>query len=128
MARILVVDDDDRLRTVIRAALELAGHEVIESSNGEAGLRAFRRQPSDLVLCDLFMPAKEGLEKVRELCRGFPHAKVVGMSAGQGAPNRTPSGYLGAGRFLRKPFGPNTLLKVVNEVLEEVGHETTSTA
>ena len=56
MARILLIDDNAALRNLLRLQLEAAGHEVLEAADGGEGIRLYRRQPADLVLCDLFMP------------------------------------------------------------------------
>src|SRR5437879_11210415 len=64
VARILVMDDDGTLRGAIRVALEAAGYEVMEAADGQAGLRLQREQGADLVLVDIFMPERDGLEVV----------------------------------------------------------------
>jgi CheY-like chemotaxis protein len=61
MARILVVDDQPLVRVVLRRLLEFAGHDVLEAVDGVEGANLFRRQPCDLVLCDLYMPRESGL-------------------------------------------------------------------
>src|SRR5260370_8977292 len=91
MARILVIDDDNQLRCLLRLALEMAGHQVIEAVDGEQGLKAYQKHLPDLVLCDLLMDNKEGLETIRELRRRFAEEKIIAMSGGL---------YGGRGNFL----------------------------
>src|SRR5215831_18590248 len=62
MSKILVADDEDEVRFAIRAVLEDVGHEVIEARDGEDGLATFEKAKFDLVVCDMIMPKKEGVE------------------------------------------------------------------
>ena len=61
MARVLVVDDDDQIRQVLRRTLTLAGHEVLEATNGIEAIQLHRTTPADLMITDIFMPARDGL-------------------------------------------------------------------
>src|SRR5947209_4368981 len=80
--RVLIIDDDAKVRAVLRVMLESAGFEAAEAGDGEEGVRAFRRLEADVVLCDLFMPGRDGLEAIRGLRREFPGVKVIAMSGG----------------------------------------------
>src|SRR3989442_1851329 len=82
VARILVMDDDGTLRGAIRVALEAAGYEVMEAADGQAGLRLQREQGADLVLVDIFMPKRDGLEVIRALRAERPQPAIVAMSGG----------------------------------------------
>src|SRR6267378_6795934 len=82
VARILVMDDDELLRGALRVALEAAGYEVVEAANGDEGLRLQREQGADLVLVDIFMPERDGLEVIRALRAETPQTKIVAMSGG----------------------------------------------
>ena len=82
MADILVIDDTPGVRLVLRDFLERAGHAVREAEDGARGLRLYRDRPADLVVCDLYMPGKKGLETIRELRHLDPAAKVIAMSGG----------------------------------------------
>jgi CheY-like chemotaxis protein len=116
MARILIIDDDTELRAVLRMALEEAGHQVAEAADGAKGIKAYRQRPADLILCDLVMPGKEGLETIRELRTQFTDARIVAMSGG--TMNFLPiASVLGSARTLRKPFDIASLLEVVDETL-----------
>jgi len=118
--RILVIDDDANIRGVLAEMLRNARYEVIEASNGEEGIRLYREAPFDLVVTDLLMPEKDGLEVVMELRRDFPEVKIITFSAGNayGHSSLETSRILGAARTLRKPFLEDELLEVVREVLE----------
>jgi DNA-binding response OmpR family regulator len=122
VARILVIDDDLQLRSLLRLMLEGAGHEVTEAANGAQGVRAFRRRPADVVLCDLIMPVQEGLETIRELKADFPAVCVVAMSGGcpGGGLNFLPfAAKFGAAATLPKPFAMHELLGVVGNLLRD---------
>jgi len=82
MARILVIDDDRLLREAVRALLESARYDVIEAADGDAGLRLYREQGADLVLVDIFMPERDGLEVIRTLRAEAPQALIIAMSGG----------------------------------------------
>ncbi|HEY4365746.1 MAG TPA: response regulator [Steroidobacteraceae bacterium] len=118
--RILVADDDDPLRQATRDILEEEGYEVTVARDGDELLRTYLSQPFDLVLCDLFMPGKDGLQVIAELRKAFPQTKIVAMSGG--AYNGTldllhTAQLLGAKEVLAKPFGSSKLVEVVRRVL-----------
>jgi CheY-like chemotaxis protein len=122
MAIVLVIDDEPSIRGVCRDILESVGHQVREASNGDQGIRAHRQQAADLVLCDIFMPEKEGLETIQELRRDFPALPVVVMT---GAVRRSSHDVLavalmvGATAALAKPFTTAQLLRIVKTVLRK---------
>jgi CheY-like chemotaxis protein len=120
MASILLIDDNVWLRRALRGTLEGAGHEVEEAGNGAEGIQAFRRRPSDVLFCDLFMPDKDGLETIRELRGEFPAVKVIAMSGGgfAGTMDLLPvARLLGAVQVLPKPFDREAVLAAVEEAL-----------
>jgi DNA-binding NtrC family response regulator len=119
--RILVIDDDASSRGTIREALELDGFEVTEASNGRIGISLFQHRPTDLVLCDIFMPEKDGLETIIDLKREYPGVRIVTMNDNPfGDMDYTPVALrLGATRVLKKPLGLDLLLDTVHEVLDE---------
>ena len=123
MARILVIDDDALLRGAIRVALESAGYEVIEAADGDAGLRLHRAPGADLVVVDLFMPERDGLEVIRAMRAEAPGAKIIAMSGGSSLrlDLLDAAAAFGASRTLRKPFPPSMLLAAVRELLAEGG-------
>src|SRR5262245_58011117 len=110
MARILVIDDDADLREVMQETLQSAGHEVLLAPDGIQGLELQRASPADVVITDIFMPDKEGIETICELKQEFPGVKIIAMSGG-GTHVRKPAylstaSELGADVVLRKPFAP----------------------
>ncbi len=123
MKRILVIDDDDQLRLMIRLMLERASYEVVDAPNGKVGIDLYRQDPVDLVITDIFMPEKEGLETIRELCREYPDVKIIAISGGsprtEGFSSLQFAKGFGALRTLAKPFFRDELLKVVRELLAE---------
>jgi CheY-like chemotaxis protein len=123
MARILLFDDNAELRNLLRLQLEGAGYSVLEAPDGDEGLRLYRSQEVDLVLCDLFMPGKEGLETIREL-RAAGEGRIIAVS-GDGSMEASDflrmAQMMGAARALNKPFDAATLLEAVREVLHAPG-------
>ena len=124
MARILVMDDDEVLRGALCVVLEAAGYDLVEANDGEAGLRVQREQGADLVLVDIFMPERDGLEVIRALRAETPSPKIVAMSGGgqtgQMDVLRAAAAF-GALGTLRKPFEPHALLTAIREVLGDSG-------
>src|SRR5437762_7182307 len=82
MARILVIDDDAQVRGAVRRVLERAGHTVVDVADGEAGIRAHRERPTDLIITDIFMPEQDGIETIQQLRREFPRVKIIAISGG----------------------------------------------
>lgn len=123
-ARILVADDDERCREGALDILQHEGYDVTVARDGNGLLRAYCEQPADLVLCDLFMPGKDGLELISELLKKFPQARIVAMSGGgyNGVLSVLQiARHLGAKDILAKPFGRAKLLEVVSRVLAPGG-------
>jgi DNA-binding response OmpR family regulator len=121
VARILIIDDDDQIRRMLCQALEQAGYEAVEARDGQEGLEHFRATPIDLIITDILMPGKEGLETIMELRRAVPGIKIIAISGGGQTGNMTfleVARYLGAQRALQKPFELRELLNAVREVLE----------
>ena len=122
MARILIIDDETQIRSMLRLMLERVGYEVIEAADGMEGLRQYRDNPSDLIITDLIMPNKDGIGMMIELKKEFPSVKIIAMSGG--GVNR-PEGYLdgakklGAARTLTKPIDRDKMLNAVKETLKE---------
>jgi len=120
MARILVIDDEAAIREVLGVMLTREGYDVVEAANGNDGMRRFHENPFDLVITDLIMPEKEGIETILDLRRHYPHVKIIAVSGG----GIIPAGdYLamaqgvGAHRVLEKPFMLTDLLKAVKDLL-----------
>ena len=118
MARILVMDDDRPLRGALRVVLEAAGYDVMEAADGEAGLRLHREHSADLVLVDIFMPGRDGLDVIRALRAVIPRPKIIAISGGDHDMLRAAATF-GAARTLRKPFEPRELLAAIHDLLGE---------
>jgi CheY-like chemotaxis protein len=116
--RILVVEDDPRVRDVLHQALAMAGYDVVATADGEEALAAYAAAPTDLIITDLLMPRKDGVETIRGLRRQHPAAKVIAVTAARGRFNRlTAARHVGAHHTLLKPFGVTDLLALVRDVL-----------
>ena len=116
MARILIIDDDVQILKMLRKTLEHEGHEVIDAANGNKGLRLYREDPTDLIITDIIMPEKEGIETIVELRREFPEVKIIAMSGGGHGEAESylhMAKGLGAQRTLTKPFGMEELLEAI---------------
>ena len=121
MAYILIIDDDPSLRATMRRILERGGHTVQEAENGLTGLQAVESDPPDLVVTDLFMPEKEGIETIVELRDRYPHIGVVAVSGALADDDGGPlhdAELFGADATLAKPFDVQTFLDTVASVLE----------
>ena len=120
MARILIIDDDVQILDMLRQTLELKGYEVVDATNGKEGIRLYRENPADLIITDIVMPEKEGIETIIELKRNFPDVKIIAISGGG---RITPEGYLsmakrlGANRTFEKPVERDELLAAVRELI-----------
>lgn len=117
MPRVLVIDDDIRVRELIVDTLSGEGHLVAEAVDGGDGLAKFRANPFDLIVTDLYMPEKEGLETIVELRREFPQLKILAISGARTEQLRVAK-MLGADATLSKPFNLVDLLDVVEELLK----------
>jgi DNA-binding response OmpR family regulator len=118
---ILIIDDDDNVRRCILDMLEQSGYSVVEAENGKIGLDLFRQSSFDLVIVDLFMPEKEGIETIIELRKGAPNLKILAISGG--IPGHGPDHFLhiaqklGADSSLDKPFNMWQLIDAVQNLL-----------
>jgi CheY-like chemotaxis protein len=120
MARIVVIDDQVEMRQVVRRMLETAGHEVLDASDGEIGLRLLERTAVDVVITDIFMPGQDGIVTVRRIRKEFPQVKIIVMSGGAmgGALDLLrDAALLGQAKELKKPFTLPELLATVRESL-----------
>ena len=80
--RILLIDDDEQFRTMVCQYLQRCGYEVIEAHDGEEGVRMFFENPVDLVISDVIMPEKEGIDTVMEIKRQYPKTRIIVVSGG----------------------------------------------
>ena len=117
--RILVVDDNEDLRSTIMALLQADGFDVSVAADGEAALASHRARPADVVVTDLFMPDKDGIETIIELKKLYPMVKIVAMSgwtSTQGSDYLQVAREIGAAVTLQKPFDPAELSRVVRDL------------
>ena len=82
MAKILVIDDEEQIRGLIKRIFQSRGHMVITADNGAVGLKMMAQESFDLVITDIFMPEKEGMETIIEIKRDFPTVKILAVSGG----------------------------------------------
>ena len=121
MALVLVIDDDPLLRTMMRRALEAAGHQVRDAENGDVGMRMIAAYRADVVVTDILMPEKEGIATIRDLRRVGHSAKILAVSGGGDRLGRLDvlgmARSLGADDVLPKPFHPQELVDRVARLL-----------
>ena len=123
MARILVIGDNADIRETVQEILALRGHDAIVAKDGDAGLRHFDSQGFNLVITDLFMPNKDGLETIGEIRGRFPMVPIIAISGSLTTGINVQPAYLKLAaikwgvRVLPKPFDPEELLVLVNECL-----------
>ncbi len=119
MASILIVDDEASIRTLLRKILEEDGHQIREATNGETGLALYRETPADLVITDILMPERDGMDITLELTREFLDAKVIAMTGATGDQNFLNVAKLfGARRVIKKPFSVEAIRHLVRHTLE----------
>jgi two-component system chemotaxis response regulator CheY len=118
--RILVADDDPGIRRILHAGLTKAGYDVVEARDGEEAMRLWRDVGADLVISDIYMPDKDGLEVIRELRAESPTTPVISMTSGGRSKNFDPLRHaetFGASRTIAKPFTLEVMLAIVKQVL-----------
>jgi CheY-like chemotaxis protein len=121
VARILVIDDEELICDLLREVLEGWGYEVSTALNGESGLALVDTESCDLVITDIFMPEKDGLEVIRTIHRTHPHIPIVAISGGGSKPfDFLPEARdLGAHAALPKPIDRDSLLQTLQELLAD---------
>jgi len=118
--RILIIDDDDQVRNFVRRCLEKSGYTVHDASDGRIGLNEFYEHQFDLVITDIIMPSKEGIEVILEIKRADPKVKIIAISGGgkiDATQYLTLARNLGAFTALSKPFSAQRLLEEVKNAL-----------
>ena len=121
MKHILVIDDEYPIRKLLRKLLEKEGYEVSDAVNGRHGLQLHREKPADLVIIDIIMPEKEGIETIRDFQRDYPETEIIAISGGG---RISPEIYLdivkkmGLKYTFAKPVNNEELLKTVRELLK----------
>ncbi|UCD87844.1 MAG: response regulator [Desulfobacterales bacterium] len=121
MQQILIIDDEEQIRAVFKEMLGRSGYMVSEASNGKEGLMLQREKPADLIITDIIMPEKEGLETIRELRIEFPEVKIIAISGGGEIGSDqylNAAKQFGAACTLHKPIGLQELLQTVQRLLK----------
>ncbi len=122
MALVLIVDDDPTVLRMLTQVMQRDGHTVMQAEDGDVAIRLFRRQPADVIITDLLMPNKEGLELIAEAREIAPHVRIIAYSGGG---KIQPQNYLefasglGADRVYTKPVPITELSVAVKELLAE---------
>lgn len=120
MRRILIIDDEPYILLMLKKMLERAGYEVDLASNGKEGLAIFEKNSADLVITDIIMPEKEGLELILEMKKQRPELKIIAISGGG---RISPESYLecakhfGAEKVFQKPFKQKDMVSAVKELI-----------
>lgn len=126
MARILVFDDELSILLMIKKMLEKAGHEVDLALNGREGIELLEKNRPDLVITDILMPEKEGLETIMELRKKYPALKIIAISGGGriGPEGYLPSAkHLGADMVFQKPLVQKEFMEAISLLLGKTKSE-----
>jgi CheY-like chemotaxis protein len=120
MTYVMVIDDDEQIRELLRETLERDGYEVVTAANGDEGIRLHRRKSADVVITDILMPVKGGISTIHELRREFPDVKIIAITGGgYYGPQSHYLGMasqIGAQRVIAKPFIRRQILEAVSEL------------
>lgn len=125
--RILIIDDDDSFRNMLRQMLESQGFEVMDACDGEDGIRRQSECPADLIISDIVMPKKEGIETVLTIKEQYPDVKIIVVSGFGWYGNEAEiemARAMGA-RTLKKPFRHKELLAVIEQLSRPAFAEST---
>jgi len=120
MRWLLVIDDDEDARHVLGESLRKAGYETVVAAGGAEGVQLFQSGGVDLVIIDIWMPEKDGLETLMEIRRIDRGSKIIAISGGGRLGLTSPLSWasqMGAKSILTKPFSHEELLAVVSDVL-----------
>jgi CheY-like chemotaxis protein len=120
-ATILLCDDEEVLRHLVRATLDNGEYSIVEAADGDEALELARRTSPDLIVLDMMMPGRTGLDVLRDLRAEpkFATTPVVMLTARARSSDREAAAEAGADRYLAKPFSPLELISVVEELLDD---------
>jgi len=114
---ILIIDDDETIREYLHCILENEGFTVLEAENGTSGIEMITKNIVDIIISDLIMPEKEGIETIREIKNFRPECRIIAMS---GAANRDNylliTKALGADAIIKKPFSREVVLEAISTI------------
>lgn len=129
MGSILIIDDEQDIRDALLMVLEGIGHDVKVAADGDEAVDLLRREPADLVITDIIMPGKNGIETIREIRQEFPGTRIIAISGGGGVQSAdyvpkaiTTTAYLaaakqaGADMVITKPFERKDIIQAVTDI------------
>ncbi len=119
MTSILVIDDDSQTLELISSVFEEEGSKVLTAENGKKGIDLFRQSPTAVVITDIIMPVKDGIETIMELKKEFPELKIIAISSGSHVfpdPHLKTAKLLGANKTMTKPLDLKELVEAVKEL------------
>ncbi|MDH4038252.1 MAG: response regulator [Candidatus Krumholzibacteria bacterium] len=119
--RILVVDDEPEIRGMLHDSLAKAGYEVLEAPDGKRAIEMLRKQTFDIVISDILMPEKDGLEVIMYLQRESPMTKCIAISSPSNRVFLQSAQLLGATRVVEKPFSVTDIEAAVRDILGAAG-------
>ncbi|MBE9564767.1 MAG: response regulator [Proteobacteria bacterium] len=133
MGSILIIDDEEDIRDALQMVLESVGHEVKVASNGNEAVELQRGEPADLIITDIIMPGKDGVETIKEIRQEFPGIRIIAISGGGGVQPAeyvpeaiTTTAYLaaakeaGADMVFTKPFERKDLIQAVDDLFGQL--------
>lgn len=116
MPCILIIDDEEMIRTILKEILAPEGYEILEAQNGQIGLNLLAQHRVDLIITDIMMPEKNGFETIKELRQTHPKIKIIALT-GYGLHNLPIAFDLGASKIFEKPIKSTELKQAVKELL-----------
>ncbi|MBF0288580.1 MAG: response regulator [SAR324 cluster bacterium] len=121
MKRILVIDDEQPIREYLKIMMEKTGYTALDAADGDAGLTLLAECPCDLIITDIFMPNKEGLETILELKSKYPSIKIIAISGGGISVDDVlgMSKEFGADYSFQKPINMDGLINAVKDLIGE---------
>jgi CheY-like chemotaxis protein len=125
MKRIMIIDDDEQFRTMLKKMLEQNGYTTVEAANGERAMKEMERNPADIMIVDIIMPVMDGLETIIHMQREYPFVKLIAISGGG---RIEPQNYLNSAEKLgavcsfTKPIDNQELLSAIEELLTDLHH------
>jgi CheY-like chemotaxis protein len=122
MAKIIVIDDEPYILLLLKKMLEKEGYQVDMATNGVEGIELYHKHGADLIITDIVMPEKEGLETIINLKAENPSLKVIAISGGGRVDSREylhSAQLLGAEKIFQKPFKKDEIVQAVRELLVE---------
>ena len=114
--KILVVDDDETILSLLETVLNVHGFDVVSTADGPQGLDLYARHKPDAVLLDLALPSMSGLEVLRHIIWRDPKARVIVMTGHASAESAEVAFHAGAAEYLQKPVSPQDLIESINHL------------